>query len=94
MNKKWQIGLFQKKSKKKRGGWVHGISPVQCKKECMKIPSRGHNKKEVDFPHSGGNQEKIMWNFHGSWFLALEFSRREYVAQGEPVFSRAEFPKK
>ena len=20
-----------------------------------------------------GDQEKIMWNFHGSWFLALQF---------------------
>ena len=22
-------------------------------------------------------QEKLMWNFHGSWFLTLKFSRRD-----------------
>ena len=30
-------------------------------------------KKEVKV--SRGDQEKIMWNFHGSWFLAMELPR-------------------
>ena len=30
----------------------------------------------MEFPEvSSSDQEKIMWNFQGSWFLVLEFPR-------------------
>ena len=32
---------------------------------------QGSIRKEVEFP--GGDQEKITWNFHGSWLFELEF---------------------
>ena len=52
------IALFQK-----IGGWGHGISRGTKKIACQ-IP--GVNEKKVKFP---GVIKKIMWNFHGSWFL-------------------------
>ena len=46
------------------------------------------NKKEVEF--SGGDQEKIMWNFHGSWFLTLEIPKGATqfcgIFRGEALF--------
>ena len=41
-----------------------------------------------DFCYTGisrGVHQKLMWNFHGSWFLTLEFSRVSY--------NSAEFPR-
>ena len=32
-------------------------------------------KNKVEFLPGTGNQEKIIWNFQGCWFLALEFPR-------------------
>ena len=52
----------------------------------MEFP--GVSKKySVDFPGvnskrgviSKGNQEKIMWDFQGSWFLALEILRANTI---------------
>ena len=34
-------------------------------------------KKEVEFYFKRGDQEKIMWNFYGSWLLALEIPMGE-----------------
>ena len=31
--------------------------------------------KEIACKISRGDQEKIIWNFQGSWFLVLEFPR-------------------
>ena len=43
--------------------------PGILNQEYVEIPE-GSIKKEVEFP--GGRKEKFMWNFHESWFLALE----------------------
>ena len=44
---------------------------------------------------SRSDQEKIIWNFHGSWFLTLEFPRcvapLSGISRGEALFS-PEFP--
>ena len=44
---------------------------------------------------SRGVQEKLMWNFHGSWFLTLEFPRGVTqtckISSGKISFS-LEFP--
>ena len=49
----------------------------------------GSIKKEVEFP--GVFEEKLMWNFHGSWFLILEFPRGVtqfcWISRGESLFS-------
>ena len=42
--------------------------PGGLKKHNLETP--GVNKKEVEFP--GMIKKKIVWNFHGSWFLTLE----------------------
>ena len=52
---------YPRKNPKKRGGGV----------EDMEFP--GVNWKQSAI--SKGDQEKIMWNFQGSLFLALEFPR-------------------
>ena len=50
-----------------RGIWsFRGIKEIECGN------FQGLFKNEVEFP---GDQEKIMWNFQGSLFLALEFPR-------------------
>ena len=33
--------------------------------------------KEIACGIFRGDQEKIMWNFQGFWFLVLEFTRRD-----------------
>ena len=58
--------LFQKKSR--QGSLGHGISRGIEKIEHGN--SRGQFKEKRI---SRGDQEKIMWNLHGSWFLNLEF---------------------
>ena len=51
---------------------------------------RGSVKKEV-YRISKGVQEKFMWNFHGSWFLTLDFPRGVtqfcLISRGESLFS-------
>ena len=51
----------------------------------------GSSKKEYDCGYSKGVQEKPMWNFHGSWFLTLEFPRDVTqfcrIFRGESLFS-------
>ena len=78
-------GLFQKKSKE----WGHGIS--RGIEEHIEIA--GITQKRVPF---SPNQKTIMWNFHGSWFLLLEFSRVLVqfceISWGEALFS-PEFPR-
>ena len=85
-------GLFQKKSKQASGGvWGHEISRGSEKTEREK--SRDQLKRSGN---SGGDQEKIMWNFHGSWFLALEFpsgvSKSCEISRFEALFC-PEFPR-
>ena len=63
-------GLFQKKSKQ-AGGDEDMEFPGVFKKKHVEIPG-------VSLKRSGnsrGVQEKLMWNFHGSQFLTLEFAR-------------------
>ena len=43
------------------------------KKKHMEIPGVNQNQKRSEV--SRGDQEKIMWNFHGSWYLAMELPR-------------------
>ena len=45
--------------------------PGESKKEHVEFP--GFNEKQNGILK--GDQEKIVWNFQGTWFLALEFSR-------------------
>ena len=87
-----QNGLFQKKSKQASGGvWGHEISRGSEKTEWEN--SRDQLKRSGN---SGGDQEKIMWNFHGSWFLALEFpsgvSKSCEIFRFEALFCQ-EFPR-
>ena len=49
-----------------------GIWSFRSIKETVCGNFQGLFKNEVEFP---GDQEKIMWNFQGSLFLALEFPR-------------------
>ena len=68
-------GLFQKNPNTSTGGGVerrHGISRGTEEFACGN--SRGQLKKKWNF-QGKGVQEKPMWNFHGSWFLTLEFPR-------------------
>ena len=63
------IGLFQKKSKQ-----VGGVDDVEFSgklKKTVEVPGVNQKRSEI----SSGVQEKIMWNFHGSWFLILEFPK-------------------
>ena len=57
----------------------------------MEIP--GVKKKKWNFR---GDQEKIVWNFHGSWFLVLEtpmgVTQFCGIFRGEALFSLV-FPK-
>ena len=61
-------GLFQKNP----NTWERGVEdkelPRVLKKEHAEIPRGGKGG-------GGGDQKKIMWNFHGSWLLELEFPR-------------------
>ena len=57
-NKVAENGIGLFQKKSKQGGWGYGIS-------------RGI--KEIACGFSSGDQEKITWNFQGSWFLVLEF---------------------
>ena len=54
----------------------------------------GLNKKGVEFP--GMIKKKIVWNFHGFWFLALEIrigvTRFGGISRGEASFY-FEFPR-
>ena len=43
------------------------------KRKHMEIPGVNQNQKRSEV--SRGDQEKIMWNFHGSWFLPMELPR-------------------
>ena len=70
---------------------VEGIDfPGILKKEHMEIP--GVNSKEVEFQ---GVFMKNSWNFHGSWFLTLEFPATRAVTQfcricrDESLFSKS-----
>ena len=59
----------------------------------------GSLRKNVEIPgvdqkrsgNSRGIQEKLMWNFHGSWFLTLEFPRAATqicrISRGKSFFS-------
>ena len=42
-----------------------------------------------------GDQERFMWNFHGSWFLALDFPKGVTqlcrISKGEALFC-SKFP--
>ena len=57
---KYKNQLSYSRKNPNRGSWGYGIS-------------RGI--KEIVRGISRGDQEKIIWNFHGSFFLALEFLR-------------------
>ena len=52
-------------------------------------------KKEHEISGSSSDQKQIMWNFHGSWFLVLEFPSGATqfcgISKGEALFS-PEFP--
>ena len=76
-------GLFQKK--KQTGGWGIGISRGIEKTKCAH--SRGQKKGSRI---SRGDQEKIVWNFHGSWVLALDIPMGETqfwgISGGEASF--------
>ena len=68
------IGLFKKKTNKGGGGTICNFQGYQRNSMWMfqrliknKVPTRGISR--------GDDQEKIMWNFQGSWFLALQFLR-------------------
>ena len=68
-------GLFQKNPNTSTGGEVerrHGTSRGTEELACGN--SRGQLKKKWNF-QGKSVQEKPMWNFHGSWFLTLEFPR-------------------
>ena len=63
------IGLFQKKSKQ-----VGGVDDVEFSgvlKKTVEVPGVNQKRSEI----SSGVQKEIMWNFHGSWFLILEFPK-------------------
>ena len=64
---------------------IHTLSTLGCSR---KKPNRGggvwiwiwgygisRGIEEIACGISRGDQEKIMWNFQGSWFLVLEFPR-------------------
>ena len=59
--------------KNPNGGLGHGISRG-IEKRVSKWKFHGSIKKEIKFP-SRASQEKIIWNFHGSWFLAFQLPR-------------------
>ena len=50
------------------------FTPVYSRKKTNRRGFRVWNFAEV-CGISRGDQEKIMWNFQGSWFLVLKFSR-------------------
>ena len=62
-----------------RAGPPSFASPVQgvLKKEHVEIPGVNEKRRGI----SSGVQEKIMWNFHRSWFLTLEFPRGVTILQ-------------
>ena len=79
-------GLLQKKSKHGSGDWAHGIS--------RGIEGRADKNSRSQFLKSwisGGFKGKLMWNFHGSWFLTLEYPKgvtQFYgISRGENLFS-------
>ena len=45
--------------------------PGVLKKDHVEIPGVKQKRSAI----SRGGQEKFMWNFNGSWFLAFEFPR-------------------
>ena len=55
-----KLGYSRKKNRGDRRGWGHGVL-----KNMWKF--QGSIKKEV--------KEKLLWNFHGFWFLIMEFLR-------------------
>ena len=61
-------------------------------KEYVEIP--GVNEKRSGI--SSSDQEELMWNFHRSWFFALEFPRGATqlcgISKGEVLLS-LEFPR-
>ena len=82
-------GLFQKNPN--REGWGHGIS--RGIEEIACASSRAQLKNSHNF---WGDQEKIMWNFQGSLFLTLEYTRRvtqvNEISGGEALLC-LKFPK-
>lgn len=56
--------------------WIHGISRGIKETVYIYIAMRdfwGVMKKEV-LEFARGEQEKVLWNFQGSWLMSLEFS--------------------
>ena len=66
-------GLFQKK-KSKQGGLRKWIFQGYWRKNIWKL--QGSIKKRSAI--SIGVQRKLMWNFHGFWFLTLEFPSQSH----------------
>ena len=65
------MGYSRKKNKQERLRTYHMEFPGVLKKENVKF--QGTIKKETEFPRV--LKEKLIWKFHGSCFLTLEFPR-------------------
>ena len=76
--------------KKQTAGVEDMEFPGVLKKQNVEIP-RVNKKGGI----SRSDQEKIVWNFHGSWFLALDIpmgvTQFGRISRGEASF-RLEFP--
>ena len=67
------IFTYLSQKKYKLGGCENMEISWVWKKKHMEIPGINQNQKRSEV--SRGDQEKIMRNFHGSWFLAMELPR-------------------